>query len=180
MDPAASRENQIEETRFVDCMIESHRIGIGYDVHRLIEGRRLILGGVEIPFEKGLMGHSDADVLTHAICDALLGAVALGDIGTHFPDSDPQFAGASSLDMLRKVVGLMAESGFLVVNIDSVILAERPKLAPYIQTIRERLGPLMSIGVDQISVKAKTGEGLESVGRGEAIVAHVVALVRRG
>ena len=160
-------------------MSESNRIGIGYDIHRLIEGRRLILGGVEIPFEKGLMGHSDADVLTHAICDALLGAAALGDIGTHFPDADPQFAGASSLDLLGKVVRLVGETGFLVANIDSVILAERPRLAPYVQTMRERLAAVMSIGVSQISVKAKTGEGLESVGRGEAMVAHVVALLSR-
>ena len=160
-------------------MSESIRIGIGYDIHRLIEGRKLILGGVEIPFEKGLMGHSDADVLTHAICDALLGAAALGDIGTHFPDSDPQFAGASSLELLSKVVGLVAESGFLVANVDSVILAERPRLAPYIQTMRERLAAVMSIAVSQVSVKAKTGEGLESVGRGEAMVSHVVALLSR-
>jgi 2-C-methyl-D-erythritol 2,4-cyclodiphosphate synthase len=160
-------------------MSESNRIGIGYDIHRLIEGRKLILGGVEITFEKGLMGHSDADVLTHAICDALLGAAALGDIGTHFPDSDPQFAGASSLDLLGKVVALVGETGFLVTNIDSVILAERPKLAPYIQTMRERLAAVMNIGTSQISVKAKTGEGLESVGRGDAMVAHVVALLQR-
>jgi 2-C-methyl-D-erythritol 2,4-cyclodiphosphate synthase len=123
------------------------------------------------------MGHSDSDVLTHAICDALLGAAALGDIGTHFPDSEPQFAGASSLDLLGRVVGLVGETGFLVENIDSVILAERPRLTPYIQTMRERLAAVMSIAVSQISVKAKTGEGLESVGRGEAIVAHVVALL---
>ncbi len=158
-------------------MSESNRIGIGYDIHRLIEGRRLILGGVEIPFEKGLMGHSDADVLTHAICDSLLGAASLGDIGTHFPDADPRFAGASSLDLLGKVVKLVGDSGFVVANIDSVILAERPKLAPYIQTMRERLAADMSIEVGRIGVKAKTGEGLESVGRGEAMAAHVVALL---
>ena len=158
-------------------MNESNRVGIGYDIHRLVEGRKLILGGVEIPFEKGLMGHSDSDVLAHAICDALLGAAALGDIGTHFPDSEPQFAGASSLDLLGRVVELVGESGFRVANIDSVILAERPRLAPYIQTMRERLAAVLSIEVSQISVKAKTGEGLESVGRGEAIVAHVVALL---
>ena len=160
-------------------MSESNRIGIGYDIHRLIEGRRLILAGVEIPFEKGLMGHSDADVLTHAICDALLGAAALGDIGTHFPDNDPRFAGASSLDLLSKVVEMVGDHGFVVVNTDSVILAERPRLAPYIQTMRERLAAVMKIEIGQISVKAKTGEGLESVGRGEAMVAHVVALLLR-
>ena len=160
-------------------MKESNRVGIGHDIHRLIEGRKLILGGVEIPFEKGLMGHSDADVLTHAVCDALLGAAALGDIGTHFPDSDQRFAGASSLELLGKVMEMVGESGFAVSNIDSVILAERPRLAPYIQTIRKRLAAVMSIEVDQISVKAKTGEGLDSVGRGEAIVAQVVALLTR-
>jgi len=158
-------------------MNESNRVGIGYDIHRLADGRRLILGGVEIPFEKGLMGHSDADVLTHAICDALLGAAALGDIGTHFPDSEPQFAGASSLDLLGRVVELVAETGFLVANIDSIILAERPRLAPYIQTMRERLAAVLNIEVTQVSVKAKTGEGLESVGRGEAMAAHVIALL---
>jgi len=158
-------------------MNESNRVGIGYDIHRLADGRRLILGGVEIPFEKGLMGHSDADVLTHSICDALLGAAALGDIGTHFPDSEPQFAGASSLDLLGRVVELVAETGFLVANIDSIILAERPRLAPYIQTMRERLAAVLNIEVTQVSVKAKTGEGLESVGRGEAMAAHVIALL---
>ena len=158
-------------------MNESNRVGIGYDIHRLADGRRLILGGVEIPFEKGLMGHSDADVLTHAICDALLGAAALGDIGTHFPDSEPQFAGASSLDLLARVMELVGETGFLVANIDSVILAERPRLAPYIQTMRERLAAVLNIEVTQVSVKAKTGEGLESVGRGEAMAAQVIALL---
>jgi len=158
-------------------MNESNRVGIGYDIHRLADGRRLILGGVEIPFEKGLMGHSDADVLTHAICDALLGAAALGDIGTHFPDSEPQFAGVSSLDLLGRVVELVDEAGFLVANIDSVILAERPRMAPYIQTMRERLAAVLNIEVAQISVKAKTGEGLESVGRGEAMAAQVIALL---
>ena len=158
-------------------MNESNRVGIGYDIHRLADGRRLILGGVEIPFEKGLMGHSDADVLTHAICDALLGAAALGDIGTHFPDSEPQFAGVSSLDLLGRVVELVDEAGFLVANIDSVILAERPRMAPYIQTMRERLAAVLNIEVTQISVKAKTGEGLESVGRGEAMAAQVIALL---
>ena len=160
-------------------MNESSRVGIGHDIHRLTEGRKLILGGVEIPFEKGLMGHSDADVLTHAICDALLGAAALGDIGTHFPDSDQRFAGASSLDLLSKVMEMVGEGGFKVSNIDSVILAERPRLAPYIKTIRERLAAVMSIDAGRISVKAKTGEGLESVGRGEAIAAHVVALLSK-
>jgi 2-C-methyl-D-erythritol 2,4-cyclodiphosphate synthase len=160
-------------------MNESNRVGIGYDIHRLVEGRKLILGGVEIPFEKGLMGHSDADVLTHAICDSLLGAAALGDIGTHFPDSDRSFAGASSLDLLGKVVELVGDRGFVVANIDSVVLAERPKVGPYIDAMRERLAAVMGIEADRISVKAKTGEGLDSVGRGEAMAAHVVALLCR-
>ena len=159
------------------ALTESNRIGIGYDIHRLIEGRRLILGGVEIPFEKGLMGHSDADVLTHAICDALLGAAALGDIGTHFPDTDPRFAGASSLDLLKKVVEMITGSGFVVANIDSVILAERPKLAPFIHSMRVQLAGILNVELGRVSVKAKTGEGLDSVGRGEAMIAHVVALL---
>ena len=159
-------------------MNEAHRIGIGYDVHRLVEGRKLILGGVEIPFDKGLLGHSDSDVLTHAVCDALLGAAALGDIGSHFPDTDPQFRGASSLDLLSAVVGLISENGLTVSNVDTIIIAERPKLAPYIQPMRERLADILGIELNRVSIKAKTNEGLESIGRGEAIAAHAVALVR--
>jgi 2-C-methyl-D-erythritol 2,4-cyclodiphosphate synthase len=160
-------------------MSQSNRIGIGYDIHRLAEGRRLVLGGVEVPFEKGLLGHSDSDVLTHAICDALLGAASLGDIGTHFPDSDPQFAGASSLDLLAKVNDLIGERGFRVENLDSVILAERPRLAPHIPAMRERLAAVLKIDIDRVSIKAKTGEGLESVGRGEAMAAQAIALLVR-
>jgi 2-C-methyl-D-erythritol 2,4-cyclodiphosphate synthase len=158
-------------------MRETSRIGIGYDIHRLVEGRRLILGGVEIPHEKGLLGHSDSDVLTHAICDALLGAAALGDIGTHFPDTDPRWAGVSSLKFLEHVVGLLAENGYSIGNIDATINAERPKLRPHIQSIRERLAPVLQIGVDRVSIKAKTNEGLESVGRKEAIAANAVAII---
>jgi 2-C-methyl-D-erythritol 2,4-cyclodiphosphate synthase len=154
-----------------------HRIGIGYDIHRLAEGGRLLLGGVEVPFEKGLLGHSDSDVLSHAICDALLGAAALGDIGSHFPDTDPRFKGASSLDLLAHVAGLVFERGFDVVNVDAVILAERPRLAPHVQAMRERLAAALKVGVDRVSVKAKTGEGLGSVGRGEAMAAQAVALL---
>ena len=157
-------------------MSEQDRIGIGYDIHRLVEGRRLVLAGVEIPFEKGLLGHSDSDVLTHAICDALLGAAAAGDIGTHFPDSDPRFAGAASLELLARVVELIKERGFKVANIDAVVLAERPRLAPYIKSMRERLAAVLQIDVELVSVKAKTNEGLDAVGRGEAMAAHAVAL----
>jgi 2-C-methyl-D-erythritol 2,4-cyclodiphosphate synthase len=153
------------------------RIGIGYDIHRLVEGRKLILGGVEIPFEKGLFGHSDADVLTHAICDALLGAAALGDIGSHFPDTDPRFAGASSLDLLAHVVELITERGYKIANLDSIVMAERPKLKPHVQAIRESLAAVLRVEVEQVSVKAKTSEGLESVGRNEAMAAHAVTLL---
>jgi 2-C-methyl-D-erythritol 2,4-cyclodiphosphate synthase len=158
-------------------MKQSFRIGIGYDIHRLVEGRKLILAGVEIPFEKGLLGHSDSDVLAHAICDALLGAAALGDIGTHFPDSDERYRGASSLDLLARVVELIAEREYRVANVDAVIMAERPKLAPHIPAMRERLASVLQVDIDSVSVKAKTSEGLESVGRGEAMAAHAVALL---
>jgi 2-C-methyl-D-erythritol 2,4-cyclodiphosphate synthase len=160
-------------------MNESVRIGIGYDIHRLVEGRKLILAGVEIPFEQGLLGHSDSDVLTHALCDALLGAAALGDIGTHFPDHDPQWAGASSLEFLARVVELVTERGYRVANIDATVVAEQPKLMPYVQAMREKLASALWIDVDQVNIKAKTNEGLESVGRGEAIAAQVVILIHR-
>jgi 2-C-methyl-D-erythritol 2,4-cyclodiphosphate synthase len=158
-------------------MNESTRIGIGYDIHRLVEGRKLVLGGVEIPFEKGLLGHSDSDVLTHAICDALLGAAALGDIGMHFPDNDPRWAGASSLEFLARVVELVTQEGYRVANVDATVMAERPKLVPYVQAMRERLASVLQIDVDQVNIKAKTNEGLESVGRGEAMAAQAVALL---
>jgi 2-C-methyl-D-erythritol 2,4-cyclodiphosphate synthase len=155
------------------------RIGIGYDIHRLVEGRRLVLGGVEIPFEKGLLGHSDSDVLTHALCDALLGAAALGDMGTHFPDTDPRFKDVSSLDLLANAFGQIAALGYAVQNVDAVVLAERPRLGPYVKSIRESLAAILAIEPDQISVKAKTSEGMESVGRGEAMAAHAVVLLSR-
>lgn len=161
-------------------MSESSRIGIGYDIHRLVEGRKLVLGGVEIPFEKGLLGHSDADVLSHAICDALLGAAALGDIGTHFPDSDPRWAGASSLDFLARAVEMLTERGYRISNVDATVIAERPKLRPHIEAMRERLASVLGTDVDQVSIKAKTNEGLESVGRNEAMAAHAVVLIHRG
>jgi len=158
-------------------MNESTRIGIGYDIHRLVEGRKLMLGGVDVPFEKGLLGHSDSDVLTHAICDALLGAAALGDIGTHFPDSDPRWAGVSSLEFLARVVELVSQKGYRIGNVDATVMAERPKLMPYVQAMCENLGRVLKIDSDQINIKAKTNEGMESVGRGEAIAAQAVALL---
>ena len=153
------------------------RIGHGYDVHRLVEGRKLILGGVEIPFEKGLLGHSDADVLAHAIMDALLGAAALGDIGKLFPDSDPAYSGADSLVLLRRVAEVLAEHGYGIGNVDATVLAQRPKLAPYIPEMRERLAAAMGVGPGQVSVKATTEEGLGFTGTGEGIAAHAVALI---
>lgn len=160
-------------------MSESKRIGIGYDIHRLVEGRKLILGGVEIPFEKGLLGHSDSDVLTHAICDALLGAAALGDLGTHFPNNDPRWAGASSLDLLAQVVQLLNEQGFGVTNVDATVMAEQPTLKPHVDSMRERLAAVLGVDADRVSVKAKTSEGLESVGRNEAMAAQAVVLIHR-
>lgn len=155
------------------------RIGHGYDVHRLAEGYKLFLGGVEIPFEKGLVGHSDADVLLHAICDSLLGAAALGDIGFHFPPSDPQFKGISSLKLLERVVALVSEKGYSVVNIDSTVAAEKPKLSPFIQTMRGRIADCVGIDKEFVSVKATTEEGLGFSGRGEGISATAVCLIEK-
>jgi 2-C-methyl-D-erythritol 2,4-cyclodiphosphate synthase len=160
-------------------MNESVRVGLGYDIHRLVEGRKLVLGGVEIPYEKGLLGHSDSDVLTHAVCDALLGAAAIGDIGTHFPDSDTQWSGVSSLDFLSRVVELLAQEGWGVTNVDSTIMAERPKIGPYREEIRRSLASVLGLSLDTVSIKAKTNEGLDSLGRNEAIAAHVVVLIHR-
>ena len=153
------------------------RIGHGYDVHRLVEGLRLILGGVDVPWERGLLGHSDADVLTHAVMDALLGAAGLGDIGRHFPDTDPAYAGADSLKLLAHVVALLRERGFTVGNVDATVLAQRPKLAPHIPLMRERLAAAMGADPGRVSVKATTEEGLGFTGAGEGIAAHAVALV---
>ncbi|MBQ2742781.1 MAG: 2-C-methyl-D-erythritol 2,4-cyclodiphosphate synthase [Oscillospiraceae bacterium] len=153
------------------------RIGHGYDVHRLTEGRKLILGGVEIPYEKGLLGHSDADVLLHAISDALLGAAALGDIGKHFPPSDPKYAGADSLELLKQVNELIKEKGYSVSNIDSTVIAERPKLLPYIFSMRENIAKALNVSVDCVSVIATTEEKLGFTGSGEGIAAHAVALI---
>lgn len=156
------------------------RIGHGYDVHKLVEGRRLVLGGVDIPWEKGLLGHSDADVLTHAVMDALLGAAGMGDIGQHFPDSDPAYAGADSLRLLKHVVFLLREAGWSVGNVDATVLAQRPKLAPHIQQMRKNLADMMDIAPEQVNVKATTEEGLGFTGAGEGMAAHSVALILRG
>lgn len=153
------------------------RIGIGNDIHRLVEGRKLILGGVEVPFEKGLLGHSDADSLSHAICDALLGAAALGDIGTHFSDKDPQWKGADSLMLLRRVCEMLSEAGWEIVNVDATIMAERPKMMPHLPMMKSKLAEAMGIDVSCLSLKAKTNEGLDVIGRGEAIAAQAVALI---
>lgn len=153
------------------------RIGHGYDVHRLTEGRRLILGGVDIPYEKGLLGHSDADVLVHALMDALLGAAALGDIGKHFPDSDERYRGADSIALLKQVCKLLAEHGYCIGNVDCTVLAQRPKLAPYIPQMRENIASAMDVAADRVSVKATTEEGLGFTGEGLGIAAHAVALL---
>ncbi len=157
----------------------SLRIGHGYDVHRLVSGRRLILGGVDIPFEKGLLGHSDADVLVHAIMDALLGAAALGDIGKLFPDTDPAYEGADSLRLAGAVADVIRKEGYVIGNIDATVLAQRPKLAPHIADMREKIADALGIHPGQISVKATTEEKLGFTGAGEGIAAHAVALIGR-
>ncbi len=153
------------------------RFGMGYDVHRLVEGRKLILGGVEIPWEKGLLGHSDADVLLHAVADALLGAAALGDIGRHFPDTEEKFAGADSMKLLAEVVRLVRKKGFRVGNVDATIVAQAPKLAPHIEKMRVILSDAMECSISQVSVKATTEEGLGFTGAKEGIAAHAVCLI---
>ncbi len=154
------------------------RIGVGYDVHRLVAGRPLILGGVEIPHDKGLDGHSDADVLIHAIIDALLGAAALGDIGQHFPDTEEQWRGADSRELLRDVGERIAEAGYVVANIDATVVLQRPKLRPHIDAMRRVLAELLGVEVQQVSVKATTGEKMGFVGREEGAAAHAVCLLR--
>ena len=153
------------------------RIGHGYDVHKLTEGRKLILGGVDIPYEKGLLGHSDADVLVHAVMDALLGAAALGDIGRHFPDTDPAYAGADSLVLLDHVMELLRARGWKVGNVDATILAQRPKLAQYIPEMRKKLAQHLNVPADCVNVKATTEEGLGFTGTGEGMAAHAVCLI---
>ena len=153
------------------------RIGMGYDVHKLVEDRKLIIGGVEIPYEKGLLGHSDADVLLHAIMDALLGAAALGDIGKHFPDTDEQYKGISSIKLLEHVGELLAREGFVIGNIDATIIAQRPKMAPYREQMRENIAKALKININQIGVKATTEEGLGFTGAGEGISSQAIALL---
>ena len=153
------------------------RIGQGYDVHRLVEGRKLIIGGVDIPYEKGLLGHSDADVLLHAVMDALLGAAALGDIGQHFPDSDERYKGISSIALLREVGKILQENGYMIENIDSTVIAQRPKLLPYRPQMAENIAAALGIEKEQVSVKATTEEGLGFTGTGEGISAQAIALL---
>ena len=154
------------------------RIGHGYDVHRLVEGRKLIMGGVDIPWEKGLLGHSDADVLLHAIADAILGAIGEGDIGKHFPDTDPAYKGADSMRLLAHVMGVADSRGYCLGNVDATIIAQRPKMAPHIQQMRENIARVLNASVGQVNVKATTEEGLGFTGTGEGISAHAVALMQ--
>jgi 2-C-methyl-D-erythritol 2,4-cyclodiphosphate synthase len=151
------------------------RCGIGYDLHRLEGGRKLIVGGLEVPFDKGPVGHSDGDVLAHALCDALLGAAGLGDIGTHFPDTDPKWKGVNSLQFLEHVTRLLDDKEFSIEHVDAVVILERPKLGPHFSKMRETLAQALGVMTDRIHLKAKTNEGVDAVGRGEAIAAYVVA-----
>lgn len=154
------------------------RCGIGYDLHRLAEGRPLVVGGITLPFEKGPVGHSDGDVLAHALCDALLGAAGLGDIGTHFPDSDPRWKGANSLEFLEHARKLLDERALEIEHVDAVVIMEKPKLGPHFPRMREALAKSLRVGPETIHLKAKTNEGVDAIGRGEAIAAHVVATLR--
>jgi 2-C-methyl-D-erythritol 2,4-cyclodiphosphate synthase len=156
------------------------RIGNGYDLHRLVPERDLILGGVKLDYEKGLLGHSDADVLTHAIMDAMLGALALGDIGHYFPPTDPKWKGADSITLLQQVNGLIIERGWQIGNLDAVVIAEAPKLKPHLLAMRQRLGQALGIDIEQISIKATTNEGMDAIGQKEAIAVHAVVLLVKG
>ncbi len=155
------------------------RVGIGFDVHPLTAGRKLVLGGVDVPFDKGLAGHSDGDALTHAVLDALLGAVALGDIGTHFPSSDPRYRDVRSLLLLERVAGMLRDKGWRIENVDATIIAEQPRLSPFVEAMRQSLGAALGLPGDRVSVKAKTTDGLGYTGRGEGVAAYAVALVER-
>ena len=155
------------------------RIGTGYDLHKLVEGRALILGGVKIPYEKGLLGHSDADVLIHAIIDSLLGAMGEKDIGTHFPDTDESFKNISSALLLQKTMQIMQNNGYKIVNIDTNIICQKPKLMPFIDKMKEKLAPLLNIDESALSIKAKTNEGVDAIGLGEAIAAQCVCLIEK-
>lgn len=155
------------------------RVGIGYDVHKLIDGRKLIIGGVEIPYEKGLMGHSDADVLVHAIMDALLGAAALGDIGKHFPDTEPQYKDVSSIELLKRVAELIDEKGYIIENIDVTIIAQKPKMLPYIEQMRVNVANTLGLLVNQVNIKATTEEGLGFTGSGEGISSQAICALEK-
>ncbi len=155
------------------------RVGLGYDIHKLVEGRPLIIGGIEIPYEKGLLGHSDADVLIHAIIDAMLGALALSDIGTHFPDTDPKYKGISSVELLKNVIGLIHEKGYVINNIDSNIILQEPKMKPHIPNMVKNLSEVMGIDASQLSIKAKTNEQMDAVGEKFAIEASAVVMLRK-
>ena len=155
------------------------RVGIGYDIHELMEGRPLILGGVQIPFGKGLLGHSDGDGLLHAIADAILGAAAMGDIGQHFPDSDPKYHGADSAKLLGLVVKLVGDQGWRIVNIDSNVIAQEPKISPHFEAMRGRIAEILGVPVESVSVKARTSEGIGAIGRGNAISTNAVALIEK-
>lgn len=168
----------LERARLREARTLASRVGTAYDLHRLVDGRPLIIGGVTIPSERGALGHSDADVACHAATDAILGAACLGDIGRHFPDSDPRWKGASSIDLLRQAAAMVRDAGHEIVNVDVVVVLERPKIAPHLQQIRTNLAEAMGIAVEAVSVKGKTNEGVDAVGRGEAIAAQAVALVR--
>ncbi len=153
------------------------RIGIGYDIHRLIENKKLILGGVEIPYIKGLLSYTDGDVLLHAIADAILGAMCLGDIGQHFPDTDPQYKGIPSRELIKKMLNIMREKKFILINIDTIIMAEEPKIYPFKDKMLDELASMLEIGRDRINIKATTNEGVGAIGRGDAIAAQVVVLL---
>ena len=155
------------------------RIGMGYDVHRLVEGRKLILGGVEIPYEKGLLGHSDADVLLHAIMDALLGAAGMGDIGQHFPDNDERYLGADSMELLRIVGGMLSDQSWVISNIDATVIAQRPKLFPYREQMKQNIAGVLGLEENQVNIKATTEEGLGFTGSGEGISAQAVCLLEK-
>ena len=174
-DKSSSREPQQPTSE----LLTSIRTGTGNDLHRLVPGRKLILGGVRIPFEKGPAGHSDGDALAHAICDALLGAAALGDMGRHFPNTSPQWRAVSSLIFLRHVRKLLQDAGYAIVNVDATVGLERPKLSPHIPRMQEKLAGALGLNAGQVSVKAKTGEGVDALGRGEAVRADAVALIRK-
>jgi len=169
------RQMQRGRTGFTSAGPTAVRTGLGYDLHRLEYGRKLIVGGIELPFDKGSVGHSDGDVLAHALCDALLGAAGLGDIGTHFPDSDPKWKGANSLLFLEHARKLLDEKHFAIEHVDAVVITEKPKLGPHFPKMREALARALGVSPDHIHLKAKTNEGVDAIGRGEAIAAHVVA-----